>query len=82
MNEKNNPFNISFGEEPKELICRNNEFNEIIETFNSITPISKVLIISGPHGAGKTVLLAQRTKVKIIFYSRKLIASFFKLRLL
>lgn len=62
MNEKNNPFNISFGEEPKELIRRNNEFNEIIETFNSVTPISKALIISGPRGAGKTVLLAQVKK--------------------
>lgn len=57
-----NPFNISFGEEPKELIRRNDEFNEIVENFNSTTPTSRALIISGPRGSGKTVLLAQIKK--------------------
>lgn len=62
MENKNNPFNISFGEEPKELIKRDNEFNEIISDFTSNTPSSKALIISGPRGSGKTVLLAQVKK--------------------
>ena len=51
----NNPFNISFGEEPTELIQRTEEYTEIINNFKSDTSSSKALIISGPRGTGKTV---------------------------
>lgn len=61
MQDKN-PFNISFGEEPKELIERKMEFEEITNMFLSSTPSTKALIISGPKGSGKTVLLAQLKK--------------------
>lgn len=63
MANNKNPFNISFGEEPKELIQRNDEYNEIIDTFTSESPSSKALIISGPRGSGKTVLMAQIKKI-------------------
>lgn len=62
MENINNPFNISFGEEPKELIKRNEEYTEIVNEFKSDTPSSKSLIISGPRGTGKTVLLSQIKK--------------------
>ena len=58
----NNPFNISFGEEPTELIQRTEEYTEIINNFKSDTSSSKALIISGPRGTGKTVLLSQIKK--------------------
>ncbi len=53
------PFNVSFGEQPKCFIPRKNEFEEIVETFSSPEPSSKVFLIGGPRGCGKTVLLSQ-----------------------
>ena len=62
MNKINNPFNISFGEEPEKLIERNDQLSEVIDTFTSDTPTTKTLILTGPRGCGKTVLLAQIKK--------------------
>lgn len=62
MNNLKNPFNISFGEEPTKLIERKDQLNEVIETFISDTPTTKTLILTGPRGCGKTVLLAQVKK--------------------
>ncbi len=54
-----NPFNITFGEEPASLIDRKEEFLKIVSTFESDSPESKITIITGPRGCGKTVLLSQ-----------------------
>lgn len=54
---QNNPFNTTFGELPKNLILRKKEIDEIKNTFNDKNSESKVYIISGPRGSGKTVLL-------------------------
>lgn len=54
----NNPFNVSFGEKPTNLIFREKELNEIKDNFLSDTPTSKPMIITGPRGCGKTVLLS------------------------
>ena len=62
MIQNNNPFNVSFGEEPKEVIKRIDEYDQIVENFTSSNPSSKALIISGPRGVGKTVLMAQIKK--------------------
>ena len=59
MKKINNAFNISFGEEPEKLIERNDQFSEVIDTFTSDTPTTKILFLTGPSGCGKTVLLAQ-----------------------
>lgn len=60
MNEKyENPFNISFGEEPNSVITRQEEFDDIVNIFNSDSPETKVKLIVGPRGSGKTVLLNQ-----------------------
>lgn len=53
------PFNVSFGERQKCFIPRENEFNEIISVFLSEDPRSKVYLIGGPRGCGKTVLLSE-----------------------
>ncbi len=52
-----NPFNPTFGELPKNVVPREKDFETIKETFNDENPESKVYIISGPRGSGKTVLL-------------------------
>ena len=53
----NNPFNITFGDEPSNFIPRRNELEQITDSFNSDNPDSKAYIITGPRGSGKTVLL-------------------------
>ena len=54
----NNPFNITFGEQPKSFIPRAIEVTQITDAFDSETPESKVFVITGPRGSGKTVLLS------------------------
>lgn len=56
-----NPFNITFGELPQSSIARENDIDIIKKTFLDETPETKVYIISGPRGSGKTALL---TKLK------------------
>ena len=56
---RRNPFNITFGEEPSSMISRQEEYSEIVDLFESENPESKIKIITGPRGCGKTVLLSQ-----------------------
>ena len=51
-----NPFNVTFGELPSSLIERKEEEQLVLRTFRDETPESKVYIITGPRGSGKTVL--------------------------
>lgn len=60
-----NPFNITFGELPKSVIEREKEANIIVSAFKDETPETKVFVITGPRGAGKTALL---TKMKNVFH--------------
>ena len=53
----NSPFTIVFGEKPNNLIKRPNDFNNITSIFDSGTPETKIITITGPRGCGKTVLL-------------------------
>ena len=41
-----NPFNISFGEEPINMISRENELKDIISTFENEQPETKTYIIT------------------------------------
>ncbi len=59
QSKKNNPFNITFGEEPENYISRISETNQIKNSFDSDIPESKVFVLTGPRGSGKTVLLSQ-----------------------
>ncbi len=59
MKRYNSPFNITFGEQPKCFIPRKEEFEEITTVFSADEPHSKVFLIGGPKGCGKTVLLSE-----------------------
>lgn len=58
----NSPFNITFGERPNNIIQRNNDFEMITNVFDSESPETKILVITGPRGCGKTVLLSSIKK--------------------
>lgn len=51
----NNPFSTTFGIEPKETISRQYEFNQIEDDFERELPSSKVYLITGVRGSGKTL---------------------------
>lgn len=55
----NSPFNVSFGEEPKNLIKRTIEFEQVTSVFDSDMPETKIMMITGARGCGKTVLLSE-----------------------
>ena len=56
--QNNSPFNVSFGEKPNNIIKRKEEFTQITSIFDSDTPETKILILTGARGVGKTVLLS------------------------
>ncbi len=56
MNTKN-PFNVTFGKEPKEIISRKNELEEIYNSLSLGLSNDEVFIISGVRGSGKTVAM-------------------------
>lgn len=51
----NNPFSTTFGIEPKETISRQYEFSQIEDDFKRDLPSSKVYLITGVRGSGKTL---------------------------
>ena len=55
--QKNNPFTLSFGKSPNELISRYEYVDEIIGSFRSENPVSQAYLIEGLRGTGKTVLM-------------------------
>ena len=54
-----NPFNISFGETSLSIIDRDKEFNEVVSIFDSSSPETKIFVLTGARGCGKTVLLSK-----------------------
>jgi hypothetical protein len=52
-----NPFTLTFGKEPSQLISRVAQIDEIIENFTADNPGNQVYMITGVRGYGKTVLL-------------------------
>lgn len=56
MIEKN-PFNLTFGKEPNELISRKTELEEIYNSLSLGISNDEVFIISGVMGSGKTVAM-------------------------
>ena len=52
-----NPFNITFGKEPIEIISRKNDLEEIYNSFSLDLSNNEVFIISGVRGSGKTVAM-------------------------
>lgn len=54
-----NPFSLTFGQKPAELISRNNQLDQIITTFEMERPSNHVFMIAGVRGSGKTVSLSE-----------------------
>ena len=54
----NNPFSMTFGIEPANLINRIKETDKIISEFSGNQTSNYVYIITGLRGSGKTVLLS------------------------
>ena len=55
--KRENPFTLSFGKSPNEIVSRHETANEIISNFNSSNPVSHAYLIEGIRGCGKTVLM-------------------------
>ena len=54
---RQNPFNLTFGKEPSQMVTRFSQSNEIIDTFNSENPAQQIYMITGVRGSGKTVFM-------------------------
>ena len=54
---KNNPYNLTFGKEPAEMIERYAQSGEIMDSFTSERPPQQVYMITGVRGIGKTVFM-------------------------
>lgn len=52
-----NPFNVTFGKEPKEIVSRKTEFEDIYNSLSLGSSDEEVFIISGIGGSGKTVAI-------------------------
>lgn len=59
---KTNPFTLQFGIEPNQYINRLSPTDTILETFLSESPSTRLFLISGTRGSGKTVLLTSITE--------------------
>ena len=58
----NNPFCLTFGKEPYQLISRYVPMNEIINSFSEEKPSQQVYMITGVRGSGKTVFMNSVSK--------------------
>lgn len=54
-----NPYTISFGREPRQMIPRPVQKMQILDNFRAEFPSSQVFMITGVRGSGKTVLLTE-----------------------
>ena len=52
-----NPFDISFGKNPKENIIRPVQFKTVIDAFDADITSNQIYMLSGVRGSGKTVLM-------------------------
>ena len=58
----NNPFCLTFGKEPYQLISRYVPMNEILSAFTEERPSQQVYMITGVRGSGKTVFMNSISK--------------------
>lgn len=52
-----NPYTLSFGTEPSEIIPRFLQANEVVDAFCSPEPSQSVFMVTGVRGSGKTVFM-------------------------
>ena len=56
--KENNPFTLTFGMPPSQLIHRIDDSNQILSSFDPNNSISRTYLIEGVRGSGKTVLMS------------------------
>ena len=61
MNQQN-PYSLTFGKEPRQLISRFAQVDEVVNTFSDTTPTNQVYMITGVRGSGKTVFMTSVVK--------------------
>ncbi len=54
----NNPFSLTFGKEPTQMIARYQQSDEIIKAFTAPNPPLQAYMITGVRGSGKTVFMS------------------------
>ena len=54
---KSNPYNLTFGKEPTQMISRIKQTEEIMDNFTSDNPGQQIYMITGVRGSGKTVFM-------------------------
>lgn len=59
---KNNPFNLTFGKEPAQMISRLSQTEEIMDSFTGDNPTQQIYMITGVRGSGKTVFMTSIQK--------------------
>lgn len=57
--KKTNPYTLTFGKEPTQLIARAPQSQEIIDSFKSDISSQQIYMITGIRGAGKTVFMTE-----------------------
>ena len=62
VRDTKNPYTLVFGKEPKQLISRNSNINEIIDVFEEKDPVQQIFMITGVRGSGKTVFMTNLSK--------------------
>ena len=55
--KENNPYTLTFGREPSEMIQRFDDTEAIISCFDAPRSVSQTYLIEGVRGSGKTVLM-------------------------
>jgi len=54
-----NPYTLTFGKSPDQIIERLSQTQEVVDIFNSNPPVQQTYIITGVRGSGKTVFMTQ-----------------------
>lgn len=57
MSIKANPYTLSFGKQPPQMLSRYYETQNVIESFTDEPSPNQVFLISGVRGSGKTVMM-------------------------
>lgn len=54
-----NPYTLTFGKEPKQLIERVSQLEQVIDSFLEEPPTQQIYMITGIRGSGKTVFMTE-----------------------
>lgn len=60
--EKRNPYTLTFGKEPTQLIARVFQSNQVIESFLGEPSTQQVYMVTGIRGSGKTVFMTETVR--------------------